>query len=103
MAATLDRPLHAIGDAEGTALGAAALGLFALGRAPQLRDALAQLSPPAASEPPPMVARRDLVVTYDRLRASVPELIASLAPVAELLAPDAGRRAPGERATEPSR
>src|SRR5207249_6961803 len=50
MAATLDRPLHAVGAAEGTALGAAALGLFALGRAPQLSDAVAQLSPSAAEE-----------------------------------------------------
>jgi gluconokinase len=92
MAATLDRPLHAIGDAEGTALGAAALGLFALGRAPGLGDALAHLSPPPASEPPPTIAGRDLVITYDRLRASVPELVESLAPVAELLSPAGGLR-----------
>ena len=92
MAATLDRPLHAAGDAEGTALGAAALGLFALGRSPGLADAVALLSPSAESESPPTIAARDLVGTYDRLRASVPDLLASLAPVGELLARDAGPR-----------
>ena len=92
MAATLDRPLHAAGDAEGTALGAAALGLFALDRAPGLADAVALLSPSAESESPPTIAARDLVGTYDRLRASVPDLLASLAPVGELLARDAGPR-----------
>ena len=53
MAATLDRPLYVVGDAEGTALGAAALGLFALGRAPDLGGAVAQLSDPAAAAPRP--------------------------------------------------
>ena len=86
MAATLDRPLQAVGAAEGTALGAAALGLIALGRATQLGEAVAQLSPPSADEPPPLVADRALVATYDRLRASVPELIRSLVPVADLFA-----------------
>jgi hypothetical protein len=44
------------------------------------------LSPSAASEPPPITADPRLVATYDRLRASVPGLIRSLAPVAELCA-----------------
>jgi gluconokinase len=86
MAAALDRPLHAVGDAEGTALGAAALALFALGRTSELADAVAQLSPPAASQPPPIVANPELVAAYDRLRASVPALVRSLARVAELFA-----------------
>lgn len=86
MAATLDRPLQAVGAAEGTALGAAALGLIALARAAQLGEAVAQLSPPSADEPPPIVADRNLVAAYDRLRASVPELIRSLVPVADLFA-----------------
>ena len=71
---------------------------------PALADAVALLSPSAETESPPTIAARDLVVTYDRLRASVPDLLASLAPVGELLARDAGLRAPGERsAGEPSR
>lgn len=86
MAATLDRPLQTVGAAEGTALGAAALGLLALGRATQLGEAVAQLSPPSADEPPPVVADPALVGAYDRLRASVPELIRSLVPVADLFA-----------------
>jgi gluconokinase len=38
LAAALGRPLHVTGEAEGTALGAAALGLFAIGRASSLMD-----------------------------------------------------------------
>ena len=86
MAAVLDRPLYVVGDAEGTALGAAALGLFALGRAPRLIDAVAQLSGDRASLPPPVQADPALVATYQRLRASVPDLIGALAPIAVLFA-----------------
>jgi gluconokinase len=82
MAATLDRPLHAVGDAEGTALGAAVLGLVGLGRAARLDEALELLSPPAAAAP--LEPDRDLVATYDRLRATIPALIRSLEPVAQL-------------------
>ena len=46
LAATLDRPLSVAGDAEGTALGAAALGLCALGHADSLADAVARLADP---------------------------------------------------------
>ena len=62
MAATLDRPLHAVGDAEGTALGAAVLGLVGLGRAARLDEAPGaagaagrrprRSSPTATSSPP---------------------------------------------------
>jgi gluconokinase len=83
LAATLDRPLVAIGDAEGTALGAAALGLLALGHADSLEDALELLPRPSASEriePDP-----ELVETYARSRAALPELIRALDAVADLL------------------
>jgi sugar (pentulose or hexulose) kinase len=83
MAATLGRPLHVVGGAEGTALGASMLGLFALGRASTLTDAAAQLTGSAAAEqvePDPQ-----LVTTYDRLRASVPDLIGELGRVGALL------------------
>jgi gluconokinase len=86
MAAMLERPLYTVGDAEGTALGAAALALLALGRAPDLAGAVAQLSAPSGSEPPPIEADPALVATYRRLRASVPELIGELSAVAELFA-----------------
>ena len=85
MAATLDRPLYVVGDAEGTALGAAALGLFALGRAPDLGDALAQLSDPDAAEAVRIDADPSLVAAYRRQRAAVPELIGALGAVAGLL------------------
>ena len=88
LAAALDRPLHTVGDAEGTALGAAALGLFALGRAPGLTEAVAALAgPDTATTTPPVIADRALVAVYERMRAAVPELIEALAPVAALLAP----------------
>ncbi len=86
MAAMLDRPLHIVGDAEGTALGAATLGVYALGRAPTLPDAAAQLDDPGVSPPAPVEADPQLVATYDRLRASVPELIRPLGSVSGLFA-----------------
>ena len=56
--AALDRPLVVVGDEEGTALGAAALGLVAVGAAPDLDEAMDLLggvstgSPVAASADP---------------------------------------------------
>ena len=93
MAASLDRPLSVVGGAEGTALGAAALGLYAMGRASTLTDATAQLA--AGAAPPQQVeADRQLVATYDQLRAAVPRLIGELAGVVRLLtgAPAVGAR-----------
>src|SRR5690606_34069135 len=46
LAAVLDRPLCTVGAAEGSALGAAALGLFALGRADSLAGGLALVQNP---------------------------------------------------------
>lgn len=78
MAASLNRPLQLLGAAEGSALGAAALGLFALGRATQLTDAVDQLTPTdqlAATriDPDPAMA-----ATYAELRGSIPRLVAEL-------------------------
>jgi gluconokinase len=87
MAATLDRPLYAAGDAEGTALGAAALGLHALGHASRLTDALALLSEGGhTSAGTRITADPALVATYDRVRRSLPALIEGLAPLAALFA-----------------
>jgi gluconokinase len=87
MAAMLERPLHVVANAEGSALGAAALGLFALGREATLADAAARLGEGVAASP----VRPDprLAATYERLRASVPRLIDALAGVAALCTPDA--------------
>jgi gluconokinase len=83
LAAVLDRPLYVGGDAEDTALGAAALGLHALGRCPQLEQALAMITGPQ-----PSVTRTDpdpvLVATYSRTRDLVRHFIAALDAVADL-------------------
>lgn len=89
MAAALERPLYVVGDAEGTALGAAALGLFALGRAPSLDGALRELSDVVSAPSPRIDADPELSATYRRQRAAVPRLIAALAPVAALLTQEA--------------
>lgn len=98
MAAMLGRPIQVVGDAEGTALGAAALGLFALGRSSTLTGAVTELSgeggaPPETVEPDPQLA-----ATYDAVRASVPALTAKLGEVAELFE---GAAASGLPAAEP--
>ena len=86
LAAALDRPLSIVGDAEGTALGAAALGLVAIGRAPSPMDAVAQLSDPDAAPPEPVARAPEVVATYDRLRASIPGLLEALEGAAGLFA-----------------
>ena len=88
MAATIGRPLHLVGDAEGTARGAAALAIFALGRAPTPAAAAAQLGADDAS--PPVRADAEVVAVYDRARESVPALIASLDRMARAFRPPAG-------------
>jgi gluconokinase len=90
MAAMLDRPLQIVGEAEGTALGAAALGLFALGRASTLPDALALLADRAAPAPAYVHPAPDMVATYNQVRASIPKLIDELAPVGSLFGGGSG-------------
>jgi gluconokinase len=84
MAATLDRPFSVIGSAEGTALGAAALGLVALERAPQLADALALLVPPDTPVPAPVEPNPELVAIYAEQRGRLVERIGELGRVAAL-------------------
>jgi gluconokinase len=79
MAAALDRPLQVVEGAEGTALGAAALGLFALGRASSLSEAVAELAGPNDLQPTPVVVPTNLVATYARLRSMVPVLVDAIA------------------------
>jgi gluconokinase len=87
LAAVLNRPLVATGDAEGTARGAAALGLVALDLAPDLESALELLPGPAERsviEPDPA-----LVEAYAGAGERVAELIAGLGPVAGAMRPGA--------------
>jgi gluconokinase len=97
MAAALARPFVVAGDAEGTALGAAALGLVALGRATRLSDAAAQLTPHNDAAERPVEADPELQATYARLRASLPALLDALAPARALVPtpPAGGPPAPG--------
>jgi gluconokinase len=87
MAAMLARPLHVVGDAAGTALGAAALGLFALGGAPELADAANQMAGPEAAPAAVVEPDRELVARYDLMRGSLPALAAGLGEVAALCVP----------------
>jgi gluconokinase len=89
MAAALNRPFLVTDGAEGTALGAAALGLYALGRCATLVDGVAALAGPGNQEPVPVPVAPDLVVTYERMRARVPELIRAYGAVSALLDPPA--------------
>lgn len=59
VAATVDRPTYFTSDAEGSALGAAALGLYALGRAPSPAAASALLNPAVTDAAPVPVAPED--------------------------------------------
>jgi gluconokinase len=85
MAATLGRPLYIQADAGGTALGAAALGWYALGNAPTLAKALAALrgsASRASSEPIAVTAEE--IAAYAQIRAGIPALINSYRDVAAL-------------------
>jgi len=90
MAAMLGRPLRILSDAEGSALGAAALGLSALGLVARLSDGVALLG--GASASPAIDPDPRLVAAYDELRASVPELIGRLSGVAAILRRPGARR-----------
>jgi gluconokinase len=87
LAGALGRPVAVSTAAEGTAVGAAALGLCALGRADDLDDALALLAPatgPQAPSPAAWVEQPDPadVAAYARMRASIPQILASYEQVA---------------------
>ena len=82
--AIVGRPVALVDGADGTARGAAALGLLALGLAATLTDAAARLSPNGAEPPAAVDVDPSLAATYDRLCASVPALIGHLAPVEAL-------------------
>ena len=85
MAAILGRPLYIEADAGGTALGAAALGWYALGNAPTLSEALAALSgPPSEANSEPVAVTAEEIASYSQIRAGIPALINSYRDVAAL-------------------
>jgi gluconokinase len=75
----------------GTALGAAALGLYALGREDRLADAVARLRDPDESPADEVDPDPVLVATYERVRRSVPEHLTALAAVVALFSDDRER------------
>ena len=100
MAGALGHPLRVTGGAEGSALGAAALGLYAIGRATSLADAVALAAggpdPTAEAELPAPVSASD-VELYARVRSSIPELLAAYGEVARLFSAVAVPSAAGSR------
>src|SRR5690606_9201775 len=84
LAAVVNKPLYTVGAAEGSALGAAALALFALGRADSLDGALALVQSPDESGADLVPADPELLATCSAVRVSVPGLVDSLAAVARL-------------------
>ncbi|EYR64941.1 sugar kinase [Actinotalea ferrariae CF5-4] len=85
VAAALGRPMTVAGAAEGTARGAAVLGLVGLGIAPDLPAALGLLRDPLATAEPVQPVP-ELVVAAARARSRAAELLASLDGVRALLA-----------------
>jgi len=82
----LDRPVTVTDGAEGSALGAAALGLIGIGRANSLQAALDLLRPDAGSDADPMLPDPAAVATYRGVRTRIPQLLGSYADVAALFA-----------------
>ena len=75
VASVIDRPTTVIGESDGSSLGAAALGLLALGRAANLTDAVRALHPPASGPGAAVLTDPDEVALYRALRADVPNLL----------------------------
>jgi gluconokinase len=87
MAATLARPMSVQAEAGGTALGAAALGWYALGGAATLTEALAAVGGPGPDDGAGTVAVTSSAVSvYAQLRASVHALIDDYDEVAAIFA-----------------
>jgi gluconokinase len=87
MAAALNRPFLVTAGAEGTALGAAALGLFALGRTGTLLAGVDELAGPGERDLVPVAGAPELAATYDRMRARIPALIHAYEAVSALFDP----------------
>jgi gluconokinase len=83
MAAVMNRPLHVVASSGGTALGAAALGLYALGRTADLSAGVVLLDP-ASQSTEPVQPDPEFVEVYARLAASLPDLIEALQKIAAI-------------------
>jgi len=79
MAAALDRPLYIVSEAEGSALGAAVLGLLATGEASSFDDAFIALKCNGADSASPVSSAPELVDAFRDIWSRVPELLGSLA------------------------
>ena len=90
LSGVLGRPLTVTAGAEGSALGAAALGLYALGVTPTLEAALAQLSPGLLASTPDhddtIVASAADSAAYRAARVSAAGRLRNLSAAAQLLA-----------------
>lgn len=84
VAAVLARPLHVDAQAQGSALGAAALGLFALGHAGSVEESLGRLAPGSGHDTAAVVPDPELVTAYDAVRTRVPALVSALAGITEV-------------------
>ncbi len=79
MAAALERPMTVTGDEEGTALGAAAVGLLATGYSESLRDAAAALERQPEEALRPEAVDPSLVKVFGELRSRTAVLVDALA------------------------
>ncbi|MEO3770549.1 FGGY family carbohydrate kinase [Micromonospora sp. B9E7] len=84
MAAVLDCPVRASGETDDVALGAAALGLFAIGLAPDLQGAVTQLDP-EGTRSEPVAVDPALASAYRGLRTKLPALRTMVGRVGEIL------------------
>lgn len=75
LAATLGKPLVVTDGAEGTALGAAALALYALAEVDSLRNGLVQLGQDPSAGDDAVVAAEAEVAAYREVRAGIPALL----------------------------
>jgi gluconokinase len=100
VAAALDRPLTLVGQEAGSALGAAALGLVAVGRSTSLDAAVEQLAPVAVGDDVLVVPDPALVAASRAVRATIPGLVRDLARSAARFEDEAR---PGRPAAEPAR
>jgi gluconokinase len=97
LAGALGRPITVIGQAEGSALGAAALGLVALSRAVDLPAALAALALPDRPADETTHPEPAMVAVYDQSRRAIPSMLEQLSAVARLF----GAAPPHDAAASP--
>jgi gluconokinase len=83
-AGVLGHPVTVTGGAEGSALGAAALGLLAVGRAGSLRDGLDRLAPGLRESGEVVAVSEGDRMAYELTRQRIPALIDSYAAVRDL-------------------